>query len=447
MSSPRARWRRVSSSRSSRSPSTLAVVVGVAAAAVAAVVACTTTPDPRAGRAGSSNGTGGPGGASGGQSSSGGLDAAPPAGAIECGPAPGTAAAAAAPFSKAALLGAAADCAAWHACNFQNATTALRTTFRDHAAAPTDATRAAAQAAWRVAMNEQSKMELFQFGPVGSKTVDKYHGRGLRSFVHPWPDLNRCQVETQVVTKGYEQGWELVFPSSRGLYAVEYALFYPGRDTACLSSSTAAQAWATQTPEQLTAAKNAYGTAVADNLVALSLEIRNVWAADGEAFKAKLLAFDGYGSEQETLNVVAWSLFYPEKEVKDLKLGSLAGFQTAPFGSETPFAGIEVENMRTNLRAFRSLFQGCSADGAGVGFDDWLVAAGQAQLAQDMLAALAKAQAAADVFPSFAQASTAQFVTMYEALKPLSDLLKSSFFGSASPLNLKLPASAASDTD
>lgn len=433
-----------------RSSPSFALVVAVtvsAACGVSAVVACTATSDPRAGKAGAagSSGNGGPSGTSGGPSnSSGGLDAAPPVGPVECGPAPGTAGA---PFTKVALLGASADCAAWHACNFQNAATTLRTSFRDHAAAPSEAKRTAAQAAWRVAMNEQSKMDLFQFGPVGSKTVDQYHGRGLRSFVHPWPDLNRCQIETQVVTKAYAGGWEAVFPGSRGLHAVEYALFYPGADTVCLANSSAAQTWATQTPDQLTAAKNAYGVAVVDNLVALSLEIRAVWAADGESFKSKLLAFDGYGSEQETLNVVAWSLYYLAHETKDLKLGSLAGFQTSPFASETPFARVEIENVRTNLRAFRSLFQGCGADGSGLGFDDWLIAAGQAQLAHDVLSALAHAQTAADAFPPFAQATTPQFVELYGAIKPLSDLIKTSFFGSASPLNLRLPSSAPSDTD
>ena len=172
-----------------------------------------------------------------------------------------------------------------------------------------------------------------------------------------------------------------------------------------------------------------------------------MWLPEGENFKAKLLAFDGYGSEQETLNVVAWSLFYVEDDVKDQKLGSLAGAQARAYVPETPFAGREIENIRTNLRAFRSLFQGCGADGAGVGFDDWLVAAGQAQLSNEILAGLAQAQAAADAFPAFAQASTPQFLELYNALKPLTDLLKTRFFGSASPLNLKLPASAASDTD
>ena len=429
-------------------PRPLVVGVGAALAAVLAIVACHETSDPRAGSSNvSSSGGGGAssgtGGASGAPNSSGGLDAAPPVGAIECGPAPGMAA----PFTKQALLGAAADCAAWHACNFQNAATALRITVRDQAAAPTEAKRTAAQVAWRGAMNEWSKMELFQFGPVGPSSIDKYHGRGLRTFVHPWPDLNRCQVETQVVQKTYQQGWDLVFPSSRGLFAVEYALFHPGADTACLPNSTTAQTWAAQTRAQLTQGKIDYAVAIADNIVALSLEIRNVWAPAGENFKGKLLAFDGYGSEQETLNVVAWSLLYPEQEIKDLKLGSLAGFQPAPNNPETPFVRIEVENMRSNLRAFRSLFQGCGADGTGVGFDDWLIAVGQQQLAADLLAMLVTAQAAADAFPAFPQATPAQFVDMYNAIRPLSNLLKTSFFGSASTLNLKLPASAASDTD
>jgi hypothetical protein len=265
--------------------------------------------------------------------------------------------------------------------------------------------------------------------------------------VHPWPDLNRCQVETQVVQKGFLQGWDVVFPSSRGLFPVEYALFYPGADTACFPNSDTAKIWATQSPAQLTQAKTDYAVAIVDNIVAVSLEIRNVWAPAGENFKAKLLAFDGYGSEQETLNVVAWSLLYPEQEIKDLKLGSLAGFQPAANNPETPFARVEADNMRTNLRAFRTLFQGCGADGVGVGFDDWLIAAGQQQLASDILATLASAQAAADAFPAFPQATPAQFVDMYNAIKPLTNLLKTSMFGSASPLNLKLPASAASDTD
>lgn len=404
----------------------------VVAAAWVVAVACRTTDDPRAGLGIPSSSGGASSG--GGGSSSGGLDAALPDAPLDCGALPG----ADAPFTKQALIGAAAACASYHACTFQNAAAEVSRRIHDGGDA---------RAAWRAAMNEWSRMELFQFGPVGSRVIDRYHGRGLRSFVHPWPDVSRCEVERQVALRDWEKGWDVVFPSGRGLFALEYLLFYEGTDTACLPGSAAGQAWSALAPSELAAKKQDYAEAVASNVLAVAAEIRNLWSPAGEDFAAKLLAHDGYGSEQETLNVIAWSLMYPEREIKDLKLASLAGLREAPPTPETPFAGIEIENIRTNLGAFRSLFQGCSETGAGLGFDDWLVAAGQAALANDMLAALARAEAAAAAFPPFAQATTEQFVSLYQALKPLSDLLKTSFFGSASPLNLKLPATAASDTD
>ncbi len=355
---------------------------------------------------------------------------------------------AAAPFTKQALLAAASDCAAWHTCNFVNAATTLRTSVHDHAGAPSDEKLAATRAAWKTAMNEWSKMELFQFGPLAGKVLDPYHGRGLRSFVHPWPQRNRCEIEKQVATKPWQQGgMATVLPTARGLDALEYLFFYPGTDTACLPSSPTGQAWSALEPADLAKAKNEYAVAATDNVVALALELRNVWLPEGESFKAKLAAFDGYGSEQETLNVVGWGLFYLEEALKDTKLAPRAGVDTQEPNPETPFAAVDIENVRTNLQAFRSLFQGCSADGTGVGFDDWLVAAGQAQLANDILAALAQAQAQADAFPPFSQATQAQFKQLYDAIDVVGDLLKTRLFGSASPLNLKLPATAASDTD
>jgi uncharacterized protein len=413
------------------------VGVAVVLVGIAVVVSCRSTDDPRAGSLGGTSGGNG-------TSSSGGIDAAPPESPIACGAAP----AAAPPFTKQALLGAAADCAAWHACTFLNAANALRTSVRDHGSAPSEAKVTAARTAWKTAMDEWSKVELFQFGPAGSKSIDPYYGRGLRTFVHPWPQTSRCEVEKQIATKEWrEAGIGAVLPSGRGLFAVEYVFFYPGADTACLAGSPTGQAWGALGAADLAKAKSDYAVAVADNILALGLELRNVWLPEGENFKAKLLALEGYGSDQEALNVVGWSLFYIEKDVKDLKLASRAGVEPTAPNPETPFALVEIENIRTNLRAFRSLFEGCGTNGAGIGFDDWLVSAGHQTLANDITTALANAQAAADAFPAFAQANETQFRSLYEAVRVLTNLLKTNLFGSASPLNLKLPAGVASDTD
>ena len=60
---------------------------------------------------------------------------------------------------------------------------------------------------------------------------------------------------------------------------------------------------------------------------------------------------------------------------------------------------------------------------------------------------LTAAQTAAEAFPPFTQATPQQYTDFYNAVRNLTTPLKTTFFGSASPLNLKLPATAASDTD
>lgn len=422
----------------------LASAGGGTALLLAAIAACRSTDDPREGIAGTrtsgSTSSGGVASSSGGPagSSSGGIDAAAlPSDAIDCGAAP----ASTAPFTKAGLLGAAAECAAWHHCTFLNAATTLRKAVQENTGR---------EAAWKAAMDEASFLEGFQFGPWASKGVDPYQGRGLRSFVHPWPDVSRCEVEKQVLARDYEKGWNLVFANGRGLFALEVLFFYQGTDTACLPTSEAGKRWTATAPADLATAKDAYAKALAENLVSVALEARNAYlpaAGGGEAFKDKLVAAQGYGSEQEALNVVGWALFYPEAEVKDDKLASLAGVATTPPNRETPFAKVDIENIRTNMKAFRALFQGCGAGGAGLGFDDWLALAGHQQLADDILAATTAIDTAAAAFPPFDQATTAQFAALYESVRKLSTLIKGSLFGSGSPLNLKLPASAASDTD
>jgi hypothetical protein len=120
----------------------------------------------------------------------------------------------------------------------------------------------------------------------------------------------------------------------------------------------------------------------------------------------------------------------------------------APVSSqEAPFSGVSSENLRQNLHGFRSLFQGCGEDGEGIGFDDWLVEAGHADLASRLLTALAGAQNAVAAAPPLEQATPAELETLYRAVKALTDPLKGEMFGTGSPLNLKLPMGVEGDTD
>jgi predicted lipoprotein len=319
---------------------------------------------------------------------------------------------------------------------------------------PNDVTLGAAQQAFRDAMLTWSKIELFQFGPLSSQSLtagkDSYQGQGLRELIYAWPSTARCRVEEQLASQAYvKNGVSQALISARGLFGIEYSLFYPGADTACAAASAAGQVWPTLSEPELAQRKRAYALALSEDVLDRAREVSRAWASDGGNFKSVFVSASGYPDEQEALNVLGFALIYVEREVKDWKLGIPAGYTlTHPVsGPETPFALLGIENIRGNLAGFRSLFEGCGPAGEGLGFDDWLNEAGHAELATDLLAALARAEAAAEAFPALHAASLAEIDALYGAVKGLTDLLKNDLFGAGSPLNLKLPAGVEGDTD
>lgn len=390
------------------------------------------------------------GGAAGGESNAAGSsNQGEPTAGVECGPAPSATPA----FTRAALRTAAADCAIWQYCRVEATATALR----DAVAALRDdespAARALAQRAWRTTMLGWSVAELFQFGPAGSKVEsagrDPVHGQGIRDFIYAWPVVGRCRVEEQVIGRAYQKSWAQVQISARGLFGLEYLLFYDGADHGCSPNSATGKGWAELDSAGLASAKLDYAAALSQDVLAKLSGLREAWSPDGEDFRQTLIHAKGYDNEQQALNVIAWSLLYLEREVKDWKVGIPAGVTlTSPVSEpEGALSLSATESLRENLRGFRALFQGCGENGEGLGFDDWLSDVGQGELAADMLSALDGAQAAAATLPPLHEASQPELEAFYQTLRDLTALLKGDFFGPGSALNLKLPAGVASDTD
>jgi predicted lipoprotein len=358
------------------------------------------------------------------------------------------------PFSREQLRSAAADCSLWHYCRFEAASAALAAKVAAHADAPSPERLEAARAAWRSAMDEWSVIELFQFGPLASRSMsagkDAYQGQGLRERIYSWPNLARCRVEEQIVLPTYDtQGFASVPLTGRGLFGLETLLFYPGSDTACVPASAAAKTWAALDSSELAKQKLAYARALAANIHAEMSDLIALFEPETGNYRELLVSASGYPSEPEALNTLAWALIYVEREVKDWKLGIPAGYTLVHpvSGPEAPFAGTGSENIRANLRGFQGLFQGCGAHGEGIGFDDWLSEAGHAELAADIVAAFGVARDAADAAGPLAGLSSAELETFYRAVKGLTDLIKGDLFGPASPLNLELPEGVEGDTD
>ncbi|HEY8944810.1 MAG TPA: imelysin family protein, partial [Polyangiaceae bacterium] len=358
------------------------------------------------------------------------------------------------PFTRESLRGAAAACALWHFCEFEDEALKLESRVHRYAAAPDERAAEAARDAWRSAMSAWSRVEMFQFGPLSSRTEsagkDSFRGQGVRELIYAWPTVARCRVEDQIVSQSYAtRGMDGVLISGRGLYALEYLLFYPGTDTVCGSATPTAKAWTELDSADISARKREYAAALATDVLQRIQGLSTLYSPEGGNFQQEFAQAVGYPNEQEALNVLAWALVYVEREVKDWKLGVPAELTlTHPVGEhEAPYALVGTENLRENLRGFRSLFQGCGANGEGLGFDDWLTESGHPELADDILGALQNAQSAADRFPPYDRATKADFQALYAAVKALTDLLKAELFGSGSPLNLELPAGVASDTD
>ncbi len=369
--------------------------------------------------------------------------------AVLCGPAPVSNAA----FTQEALREAAADCAVWHYCRFAEVAEVLDARVAAHEDEPSEGSLDAARVAWQAAMTSWSQVELFQFGPLGSRSdsagKDMYEGQGIRDLIYAWPTTSRCRVDEQIVTESYAtRGMDGALISGRGLYGLEALMFYSGSDTAC--TSNVVEQWDALSDAERSSRKNAYASAISDDIVQQMRQLIELWSPDGGNFRATFVGAGGeYPDEHEVMKVMAWSLVYLEREVKDWKVGIPAGYTlTHPVsGPETPHALMGTENIRANLEGFRRLFQGCGADGEGLGFDDWLAEAGHSQLANDTIDALDAAQALADVFPPLHEASQAELDELYQALRALTSLLKAEFFGAGSPLNLELPGGIEGDTD
>ena len=354
-------------------------------------------------------------------------------------------------FSREKLRESGGRCAIYHYCAFETAAAALERATEAYARDRGEPQREAAQASYRAAMKRWSRAELFQFGPAASASMsagrDVYQGQGLRDRIYAWPTVSRCRVEEQIAEETPDPATALI--SARGLFALDYALFFAEEGSECADGSRAATVLAELSRDQLRERKASYAAAVARDLRVQARTLIDAWSPSGGDFLGSFTRAEGYPSEQEALNVLGWALIYVEREMKDWKLGIPAGYtMTSPVSvAESPFAQLGTEALRENLRGFRALFEGCGAQGEGLGFDDWLREAGHAELVADIVSAYERSQRALDELAPLSTASPEQLDSAYQSLRELTALLKGDLFGAGSPLGLKLPASVEGDTD
>jgi predicted lipoprotein len=357
------------------------------------------------------------------------------------------------------VLKAVSACVQSSAREFQTAAGELKAATAALAARPEAGTRAAAREAFHRAMDAWQVLEVMQVGPAAPRSLPG--GAELRDNIYSWPLVSRCAVEEQIVSRGYESaGFPETLVTRRGLYALEYLLFYEGADTDCSSSSVivADGTWAALSAEEREGRKRAYAAAAAAQVQQRANQLVEAWEA-GKGDYARTFETAGSGSavyrtSQAALNSASDALFYIEEHVKDKKIARPLGLRectkdTCPELLESQFARRSKANIAANLVGYRRLAEGCGAGFEGMGFDDLLVEVGTEPLATKLGERVVAAQAAlqaveeADLAQALVQ-DKASVRAVYDRLKGLTDVMKTEL---ATVLDLELPAAVEGDND
>jgi predicted lipoprotein len=326
-------------------------------------------------------------------------------------------------------------------------------------AEPTDANRAAARAAWEKAIDLWQQAEVMQIGPLSPTGLAG--GQGLRDGIYSWPLFNRCFVEQNLVAKSHESPTfaTTALVNVRTLAANDYLLFHEGTENACAATSTINTdgSWAALSAVELAARKRGYAKAISADVSRLAQGLVDAWdPAKGNFLGALATAGSGsavYPSQSLATNAVSDAMFYLDTHVKDAKLGiPLALSQctaVCPERLESQWAKRSKEHVRNNLVGFRKLLPGCGDDFSGLGFDDLLTAIGAGAVGKQMDADTVAAIAAVDAvaFKTFDEARVKDPPSVrrvYDAIKKITDALKTEFVG---VLSLELPKRVEGDAD
>jgi predicted lipoprotein len=342
------------------------------------------------------------------------------------------------------------------ALEFQARARALRDATVALEADTSSAARAAAQNAWRAAIETWSRLEVLQVGPIAP--TSQPGGRDVRSHVYAWPLTSRCFIEQTIVSRGYASpSFVDGLVNTRGLGAIEYLLFYDGVDNACAATAqiNTAGTWAAIGATELAARKRAYARAVAEDVVTWADQLVATWNTAG--FGANELGRAGAGSTVYPTTVLALNglsdaLFYVEAETKDVKLAAPLGIARCdqarcPDAVESRYADHSLALVAENVEGVRRAFVGCGA--APFGLLDHLKAVGAADAAERMRleldAVAAKAAAArSGSLRSMLAGDAAPALALHAELTTLTRSLKTDF---VTILGLELPRRVEGDND
>lgn len=349
--------------------------------------------------------------------------------------------------------------------DFEASATRLDEATAAYEASLSDPDRDAARAAWDQAMGLWQAAEMLQLGPAGMRPQNGVPGviggLDLRDRIYVWP-IVQCRIDQETVAATYDDpaAFAAAPATVRGLAVIEYLLFLDSLGNGCSAGAAINTdgTWAGLGATEIRRRRARYAHLAATLVRGAATELRAAWDPSGGDFAGTLSrageAGNPYRSAAEGLNALVGAMFYVDTDVKDMKLGAPAARTTACLVSSCPtllesrWAGRAREGVLANLRAFERIFFGDAPAGTAPGLDDLLASIGAADVRDRVATALASAIAAVEALPPITPASleanVAAVGAAYDAVKGLTDLLKSELL---CVLGIDLPNRADGDND
>jgi predicted lipoprotein len=212
------------------------------------------------------------------------------------------------------------------------------------------------QTAFQAAYKQWEATSVFEFGPAA--TV------GLRVNTNTFP-LSVDQINANIASGTYNP-LLLANLSAKGLPALDYLLFGTGADnTAILAQYTTATD---------AAKRKTYLAAISTELKTNAATVATAWAT----YKTTFISTDGTdvsSSVGQLLN----QLVYDYETLKNFEIGIPAGTQSMgtvfPQKVQAYYSKMSVQLALLHIQAIQNIYLGKSAQGDGLGFDDYLIAA------------------------------------------------------------------------
>lgn len=236
-----------------------------------------------------------------------------------------------------------------------------------------------AKNAWLATMTTIEQLQAMEFGPSADTDT------GLKSF-YSWQEASPLNIDLEIAANTQSSAGLSSINNRKELTAIEYILFSPSTITNTASANQDMQDWIAATNNDDVNVKNEniqndrcdYAKLVTANLVTKAAEFETSWNTYTLASEAD--------TKQAAANVATDAMFFADKQIKDAKVKAALPQATAEtFDAsklESQFANVSKEHLINNLTGLKRIF---TANDNGQGLDDYLAAAGQADVATTMI--------------------------------------------------------------